>query len=147
MAQYHIHINPNVIPKQISYQPIPVHLKDSFKEEIDLMLQVGVLKPVNQATPWINSFLHVEGNDKLGNLKLRIFLDPTNLNKAIVCEPYHFKSQEDIAHLLAEACGITVCDCRKDYWHHQLDKASSFLTTFNTELGRFWYTIMPFGAT
>ena len=29
----------------------------------------------------------------------------------------------------------------------QLDDASSFLTTFNTELGRFWYTVMPFGAT
>ena len=40
-----------------------------------------------------------------------------------------------------------VCDCRKDYWHQQLDEASSFLTTFNTELGRFWYMVMPFGAT
>ena len=36
------------------------------------MLQVGVLKPVNQATPWSNSFVLVEGKDKLGNLKLRI---------------------------------------------------------------------------
>ena len=29
----------------------------------------------------------------------------------------------------------------------QLGEASSFLTTFNTELGRFWYIVMPFGAT
>ena len=89
----------------------------------------------------------VEEKDKLGNLKLRICLDPNNLNKAIVHEPYHFKTPEDIAHLLAEACVITVCDCRKGYWHQQLDEASSFMTTFNTELGRFWYTVMPFGAT
>ena len=81
------------------------------------MLQVEVLKPVNQATPWINSFVLVEGKDKLGNLNLRICLDPTNLNKAIVHEPYHFKTPEDIAHLLAEACVIIVCDCRKGYWH------------------------------
>ena len=27
------------------------------------------------------------------------------------------------------------------------DEASLFLTTFNTELGRFRYTVMPFGAT
>ena len=110
------------------------------------MLQVGVLKPVNQVTPWINSFVLVEGKDKLGNLKLRICLDPTNLNKATVHEPYHFKTPEDIAHLLAEVCVFSVCDCRKGYWHWQLDEASSFLTTFNTELGRFWYTVMPFGA-
>ena len=42
---------------------------------------------------------------------------------------------------------MTVCDCRKGYWHQKLDEASSFLTTFNTELGRFRYTVMPFGAT
>ena len=67
----------------------------------------------------------VEGKDKLGKLKLRIFLDPTNLNKAIVHEPYHFKMPEDIVHLLAEACVITVSDCRKGFWHQQLHEASS----------------------
>ena len=111
------------------------------------MLQAGVLKPVNWATPWINSFGLIEGKDKLGNIKLRICLDPTNLNKAIVCEPYHFQTPEDIANHLAEACVITVCDCRKGYLHQQLDEASSFLTSFNTELGRFQYMVMPFAAT
>ena len=144
---YHIQVNPSVTPMQTSCQPIPVHLKESFKKEIDKILQAGVLKSVNQATPWINNFLLVEGKDKCGNLKLRICLDPTNLNKAIVCEACHFKTPEDIAHLLASACVITVCDCRKCYWHQQLDKASSFLTMFNTELGRLQYTVMPFGAT
>ena len=122
-------------------------LKKLSRKEIDKMLQTGVLKPVHQATHWIHSFVLVEGKDKLGNLKLRICLDPTNLNKAIVCKQYHFNTPEDIAHLLAEAYIITVCDCRKGYWHQQLDETSTFLTTFNTELGRFWYTVMPFGAT
>ena len=79
------------------------------------MSQAGVLKPVHQATAWINSFVLVDGKDKLRNLKLRICLDPTNLNKAIVCDPYHFKTPEDVAHLLAEACVVMVCDCRKGY--------------------------------
>ena len=35
----------------------------------------------------------------------------------------------------------------KCYWHQQPDEASSFLTTFNTELDRFQYTVMPFRAT
>ena len=61
--------------------------------------------------------------------------------------PYHFIAPEDIAHLCAEACIITVCDCRKGFWHQQLDEASSFLTTFNTELVRFCFTVMQFGAT
>ena len=111
------------------------------------MLQAGVLVPVHETTPWINSFVSVESRDKLGNLKLCICLDPTHLNKAIIREPYHFRMPEDIAHLLADACVMTVCDCKKGYWHQKLDEASSYLTTFNMELGRHRYTVMPFGIT
>ena len=81
------------------------------------MLQAGVLKQVHETTPWINNFVHVEGKDKSGKLKLRICLDPTKLNKAIVRESYHFKTPEDIAHLLPDACIITVCNCKKGYWN------------------------------
>ena len=80
------------------------------------MLQAGVLKPVHQLHLG-STVLSWGGEDKLGNLKLKICLNPTNLNKAIVHEPYHFKTPEDIAHLFAEACIITVYDCRKGYWH------------------------------
>ena len=69
-----------------------------FHVEKNKMLQAGVLKPVHEATPWVNSFVCVESKDKLGNLKLCICLDPTNLNKAIIREPYHFRTPEDIAH-------------------------------------------------
>ena len=62
-------------------------------------------------------------------------------------EPYHFKTPENIVHLLADTWIMTVSGCKKGYWHQQLDEASSFLTTFNTELGRFRYTVMPFGVT
>ena len=114
---------------------------------MDKILQPGVLKPVHEATPWINSFVLVESKDKSGNLKLHICLDPTNLNKVITREPYYFRMPKNIAHLLADACIMTVCDCKKGYWHQKLDGASSFLSTFNTEIGRFRYTVMPFDAT
>ena len=81
------------------------------------MHQAGVLEPVHEATPWINRFVLVESKDKLGNLKLHIGLDPTNLNKAITSEPYNSRMPEDIAQLLADACIMTVCDCMKGYWH------------------------------
>ena len=65
------------------------------------MFQVDILKPVTESTPWINSFVLVESKDKSGNLKLCICMDPMNLNKAIIREPYHFKMPDDIAHLIA----------------------------------------------
>ena len=111
------------------------------------MLQASVLLPVNEATPWINSFVLIEKRDNHRQVKLRICLDPTNLNKAITRELYHFQTPNDIAHLLADACIFTVCDCKKGYWHQTLDKASSYLITFNTEIGRYRFTVMPFGIT
>ena len=83
-----------------------------------------------------NSFVLVEGKDKLGNLKLRICLDLTNLNKVIVREPYHFKTLEYIAYLLADSCIMSKCVYKKGYWHQELYGVSSFLTAFNTELGK-----------
>ena len=93
------------------------------------MLKAGGFKPVHEATSWINSFVLSEGKDKLGNLKLRICLDPTNLNKAIVRKPYHFKTLEGIAHFLACDCIMSALVCKKGYWHQELDEASSFLTS------------------
>ena len=124
------------MPKQMPCRPILIHLKDAFQKEINLMLQAGVLLPVNEATPWINSFVLVEKRDNHRQVKLRICLDPTNLNKAVMRELYHFKTPDDILHLLADTCLLTICDCKKGYWHQMLDEASSYLTTFNTERGR-----------
>ena len=112
---YHIQIDQSVTPKQTPCRLIPVHLKEAFQQEIDKMLKVGILKPAHEATPWINSFVFVKEKDKLGNLILRICLDPTNLNKVIVREPYHFKTPEDISHFLADACIMSVCDCKEGY--------------------------------
>ena len=142
-----IHLDPNVPPKQTPCRPIPIHLKDAFKQEIDRMLKAGVLKPVQKATPWINSFVLIKDTDKQGKPKLCICLDPTNLNKAIIREPYQFKTPDNITHLIANSNVMTVLDCKKGYWHQELDEASSYLTTFNTEFGRYQYTVMLFGTT
>ena len=144
---YHIQLDPKIPPKQTPVRPVPVHLKEAFKQELDKMLQAGHLKPVREATPWINSFVIVEGTDKLGRLKPRICLDPKNLNVAVIHEPWFSKTPDDIAHLLADACIITTTDCTKGFWHQALDEESSYLTTFGTEYGRFRFTIMPFGIT
>ena len=111
------------------------------------MLQASIPLPVNKATPWINSFVLVEKRTNHGQVKLRICLDLTNLNKAIIREPYNFQTPDDITHHLADACIFTICDCKKGYWHQALDESSSYLTTFNMEIDRCQFTVMPFGIT
>ena len=48
---YHIQIDPSIHPKQTPCRPIPVHLKEAFQQEINKVLQAGLLAPVNEATP------------------------------------------------------------------------------------------------
>ena len=145
---YHIQVDPKITPKQTACRPIPIHLKDAFQKETNQMLQAGVSLPVTETMPWINSFVLVEKKGNHGQVKLRICLDPTNLNKAVTREPYHFRTPEDISHMLADACILTVCHCKKGYLHQMLDEALLIpTTTFNTEVGRYRFAVMPFGIT
>ena len=82
-SPYYIQVDMNITPKQTLCRPVPIHLKEAFKKEIDKMLQAGIIKPVKEATLWINSFVIVEGKDKSGSPKLCICLDLMNLNKAV----------------------------------------------------------------
>ena len=57
---YHINLDQSVTPVQTRCRPVPVHLKEVFKQ-VNKMLNAGILKPVEKATPWINSFVPVKG--------------------------------------------------------------------------------------
>ena len=46
--------------------------------------------------------------------------------------------------MLADAVIITITDCKKGFLYEALDGESSYLTTFDTEFGRFRFTAMPF---
>ena len=49
--------------------------------------------------------------------------------------------------MLVDTCILTVCDCKKRVLASKLDETSSYLTTFNTEIGRYTFAVMPFGIT
>ena len=110
------------------------------------MLDARVIVLVTEPTPWINSFVIVETTDQHGNPKMHICLDPTPLNKAVIREPYHYRSPDDIYHHLCNAKYLTVIDFKKCYWQCLLDEESSYLTTFNTPYGRFRFVRLPFGV-
>ena len=78
---YHIQLDQNITPKETPCRPIPVHLKEAFKQEIDKMLKVGVLKPVHEATPWINSFVLVEERTRLATESVGSAWTPQTLIK------------------------------------------------------------------
>ena len=81
------------------------------------------------------------------NGKVRLCLDPRDLNKAIQREHYPTRMQtvEEVAAELSDAKVFSVLDATSGFWHIKLDEKSSELLTFNTPFGRYQYLRMPFG--
>jgi len=69
--------------------------------------------------------------------KLRICMDPRDLNRAIKREHYQMPTIEEIATRLSGARVFTVVDAKNGFWQIELDDESSRLTTFNTPFGRY----------
>ena len=79
------------------------------------------------------------------NGKIRICLDPKDLNKAVLRENYPMPTIEDIATRLHGAKVFTAPDAKNGFWHVKLYEESSYLTTFHTPFGRYRWCRMPFG--
>ena len=102
--------------------------------------------PVEKPTDWVNSIVLCDTISDKGEItKLRVGLDPRDLNKLIKREHYHTKTIDEVVSELSDNKFFTVVDAKKGYWHVPLDEESTYLTTFNTPFGRFRFTRLPFG--
>ena len=100
---YKFHLKPDHKPARHAPRKVPVHLETAFKEEIDSLVSQGILEEVKEHTDWVNSYVIVEkdtGNSHAPNhtvkKKLRICLDPRDLNEALETGPYHTRSVDKI---------------------------------------------------
>ena len=102
-----------------------------------------MIKKVDQPTDWVNSLVIAE-KSKTG--KLRICLDPRDLNKAIKREHFQLPTIEVITTRLSSATVFNKLDPNNGYWQIPLDEASQLLTTFHAKYGRYCFCRMPFGS-
>ena len=79
------------------------------------------------------------------NGRLRLCLDPKDLNAAIQREHHVTPTLEEILPKLTGATVFSLVDAKCGYWNVVLDKESSYLTTFNSSFGRYRFNRMPFG--
>jgi len=77
--------------------------------------------------------------------KIRICIDPSDLNKAIKREHYPMRSIEEVISTMPGAKVFSILDAKSGFLQIELDEASSLLTTFNTPIGRFRWLRLPFG--
>ena len=115
----------------------------ALAEPLEDLLKREVLLPETRPTQWVSSMVAVQKPDR----RMRICLDPKELNEAIQREHYPLPTIKEVATRLHGAKLFSVLDARNGFWHIELDEESSFLTTFNAPApyGRYRWKRMPFG--
>ena len=116
-------------------------------------MKLGILEEIKEHTDWVNSYVIVEkdtGNHHSPNhtvkKKLRICLDPRDLNEALEREPYHTHSVDEITAKLQGMTVFTIVDLKKGYWMVVLHPDSRKLTCMVLLFSRFQWTWLPMGT-
>ena len=76
--------------------------------------------------------------------KIRICLDPRDLNQALQRPNYQMPTLKEILPSLSKAKVFTTLDAKDGFYQIGLDKPSSLRTTFWTPFGCYRYLRMPF---
>ena len=109
------------------------------------MVKAGILTKLdkNQTTEWLNSFVVV----RKPSGKLRVCLDPTDLNPHIIHPVCNSNTLDDIVCKLHKAKYMACFDALKGFFHVPLDKNSKLLTAMLIPIEVFIYNVLTMGLT
>ena len=139
---YNIRVDPTVKPATHARRKVPIESKEAIDRELDYLIEEEIIMEQVEPTPWVSSVTFL----RKPNGEVRVCLDPSNLNKAIIREDHKPMTVEEIAHELAGATVYTKADALKAFLQIHLTHQASLLTTFNSHRGRLRFLRMPFGA-
>ena len=139
---YNIRIDPSVKPATHARRKVPIESKEAIDRELDYLIEEEIITEQVEPTPWVSSVTF----PRKPNGEVRVCLDPSNLNKAIIREHHKPMTVEEIAHELAGATVYTKADALKAFLQIHLTHEASLLMTFNSHRGRLRFLRMPFGA-
>ena len=136
----HLETDPTVRKVHLPVRKTSVATKKLLQSELDRLQTLGVVEKIDRPTDWVSCPITV----KKSNGNVRICLDPKPLNRALKRSHYPVPTLTDILPEFTKARIFTVADVRNGFWHVQLDRASSDLTTLNTPFGRYCWRRLPF---
>jgi Reverse transcriptase (RNA-dependent DNA polymerase) len=119
---------------------VPYAIKADVKNELQNMVEAGVIYKQEKATPAVSPMVVVK---KQG--KLRLCMDPTDLNENIMRRHFPLKTVEEVCASITGSKYFTLLDCRRGFWQIRVARHSQQYLTFSTPWGRYSYARMPFG--
>ncbi|XP_060580696.1 uncharacterized protein LOC132737428 [Ruditapes philippinarum] len=126
-------------PVRTKGYPIPFHSQQIVKEEVDKMLELGVIEPSN--APFSSPIVLIRKKDNT----IRFCIDFRQINKCTVFDAEPMPNMEQIFSKLSKYRYFSKIDLSKGYWQVPLSDNAKPLTAFETPSGLFQFRKMPFG--
>ena len=128
---YNIRVDPTVKPVTHARRKVPIESKEAIDKELDYLIEEEIITEQVELTPWVSSVTF----PRKPNGEVRVCLDPSNLNKAIIREHHKPMTVEEIAQELAGVRVYTKADALKAFLQIHLTHEASLLRMFNSHRG------------
>ena len=112
-----------------------------LKKELQRMERMGVIERIEQPTEWCAPCIVVPKKNGM----IRVCIDFTRLNQAILREYHPLPTTEETLGCLGSCKYFSKLDANSGYWQMKLRPEIQKLTTFITPFGRFFCKRLPFG--
>jgi len=111
-GEHSIKIDSTVQPVVHAPRKVPIAIKDKVKEELERKEKNDIIVKQTEPTPWVNSMVTVIKP----NNKVRICMDPRDLNKAIQREHFPLKTIEEVIVDMPQAKVFSKIDAKSSFW-------------------------------
>lgn len=136
-----LYLKSNATPKYFKPRPIPFSLKAKVEQELDRLVNGGILTPI-QSSSWgtpIVPVLKKNGQIRLcGDFKV-------SLNPYLEVDRHPIPRIEDLFASLQKGETFSTIDLSQAYMQVRLDDESKKLCTISTHKGLFMYNRIPYG--
>ncbi|KAJ8716473.1 hypothetical protein PYW07_003100 [Mythimna separata] len=136
-----LRLKPDAKPIFFKARPVPYALKEKIDKELDRLLSLGILKPVEHSD-YASPVVPVLKKD--GNIRLCADYSVT-INKQLLIDQYPLPTVNDLLSKLHGGMQFSKIDLSMAYNQFILTEDSQSLTCINTHRGLFNYTRLVFG--
>ena len=118
---------------------VPDKLKQSVKEEIENLVDMGVASPSH--SPWASPIVPVTKKDG----KIRLCIDYRKLNGVTEPDPYYMCTLDEILEKVGDSRCLSKLDLSKGFYQIGVEEESVQKTAFISPFGKYSFNRMPFG--